>query len=75
MRYPHVALAADPHDRVGERRADEAWLDAAWADPESGLSFCWLTNGLTPDIVATYKRSVGLSTRAAQCAAREEGNG
>jgi NAD+ diphosphatase len=35
VRYPHVALAADPHDRVGERRADDAWLDAAWADPES----------------------------------------
>ncbi len=35
MRYPHVELAADPHDRVGERRADQAWLDAAWADPET----------------------------------------
>jgi NAD+ diphosphatase len=35
VRYPHVELAADPHDRVGERRADEAWLDAAWADPET----------------------------------------
>jgi len=33
VRYPHVQLAADPHDRVGERRADQAWLDAAWADP------------------------------------------
>jgi NAD+ diphosphatase len=30
-----VALAAAPHDRVGERRADEAWLEAAWADPGS----------------------------------------
>ncbi len=37
----------------------------AWADPDSGLSFCWLTNGLTPDIVATYRRSVALSSRAA----------
>jgi NAD+ diphosphatase len=35
VRYPHVELAADPHDRVGERRADEAWLDAAWADPDT----------------------------------------
>jgi NAD+ diphosphatase len=33
VRYPHVELAADPHDRVGERRADQDWLDAAWADP------------------------------------------
>jgi CubicO group peptidase (beta-lactamase class C family) len=42
----------------------------AWADPASGLSFCWLTNGLTADIVTTYKRSIGLSTRAALCAPR-----
>jgi CubicO group peptidase (beta-lactamase class C family) len=40
----------------------------AWADPDSGLSFCWLTNGLLADIVATYKRTTGLSTRAARCA-------
>ena len=33
--FPHLELAADPHDRVGERRADEAWLDAAWAAPET----------------------------------------
>jgi CubicO group peptidase (beta-lactamase class C family) len=44
----------------------------AWADPETGLSFCWLTNGLTADIVTTYKRSVGLSTRAARCVRRQE---
>jgi CubicO group peptidase (beta-lactamase class C family) len=43
----------------------------AWADPETGLSFCWLTNGLSTDIVATYRRSVGLSTRAAQCVVPE----
>jgi CubicO group peptidase (beta-lactamase class C family) len=40
----------------------------AWADPDSGLSFCWLTNGLQADMVATYKRTTGLSTRAARCA-------
>jgi CubicO group peptidase (beta-lactamase class C family) len=43
----------------------------AWADPDSGLSFCWLTNGLSPDIVATFKRSAGLSTRAAECVRKE----
>jgi CubicO group peptidase (beta-lactamase class C family) len=43
----------------------------AWADPDNGLSFCWLTNGLTPDIVTTFKRSAGLSTRAAQCVRKE----
>jgi NAD+ diphosphatase len=33
--FPHLDLAADPHDRVGERRADEEWLDHAWTDPEA----------------------------------------
>jgi NAD+ diphosphatase len=31
--FPHLHLAADPHDRVGEHRTDDAWLDRAWADP------------------------------------------
>jgi len=33
--FPHLELAADPHDRVGEHRADDAWLDRAWADPQT----------------------------------------
>ena len=37
----------------------------AWADPDSGLSFCYLTNGMEADIVATYVRSSRLSTLAA----------
>ena len=39
----------------------------AWADPDSGLSFCWLTNGLDADLVAGFKRSARLSTLAARC--------
>lgn len=35
MTFPHLELAADPHDRVGDRRADEEWLDQAWTDPEA----------------------------------------
>jgi NAD+ diphosphatase len=31
--FPHLQMAADPHDRVGERRTDQEWLDRAWADP------------------------------------------
>lgn len=31
MTFPHVQLAADPHDRIGDRRADEAWLEEAWS--------------------------------------------
>jgi len=30
--FPHLALAADPHDRVADRRGDAAWLERAWAD-------------------------------------------
>jgi NAD+ diphosphatase len=30
---PHLALSAHAHNRVGERRTDEAWLDERWADP------------------------------------------
>jgi NAD+ diphosphatase len=33
--YPHLRLTTNPHDRAGARRADQAWLDARWADPET----------------------------------------
>jgi len=33
--YPHLELAADPHDRAGLRRNDEAWLAERWDDPET----------------------------------------
>jgi len=38
----------------------------AWADPDSGLSFCYLTDGLT-DLVRAFLRSTRLSTLAAEC--------
>jgi CubicO group peptidase (beta-lactamase class C family) len=36
----------------------------AWADPESGLSFCHLTNGLDRNPIAQARRSFALSKRA-----------
>jgi CubicO group peptidase (beta-lactamase class C family) len=39
----------------------------AWADPDSGLSFCFLTNGLDRDQVAAFVRADRLSTAAARC--------
>jgi CubicO group peptidase (beta-lactamase class C family) len=39
----------------------------AWADPDSGLSFCFVTNGLERDQVATFLRADRLSTYAARC--------
>lgn len=40
----------------------------AWADPESGLSFCYLTNGRDVNPIREGRRSIGLSSRAAVCA-------
>ena len=28
-----IALSVRAHDRVGNRRTDQAWLDEAWAEP------------------------------------------
>jgi NAD+ diphosphatase len=33
--FPHLKLSANPHDRTGARRADQAWLDERWEDPRS----------------------------------------
>ena len=35
MDFAHLALARDPHDRLGLRRSDDAWLKERWADPDS----------------------------------------
>ncbi len=35
MTYPHLRLAAHPHERAGDRRADADWLEAAWSLPET----------------------------------------
>ena len=40
----------------------------AWADPESGLSFCYLTNGRHLNPIREGRRSIGISSRAAVCA-------
>ncbi|HVU71741.1 MAG TPA: serine hydrolase domain-containing protein [Mycobacteriales bacterium] len=37
-----------------------------WADPDSGLSFCYLTNGLTSDPSVSFLRAAELSTLAAK---------
>jgi CubicO group peptidase (beta-lactamase class C family) len=40
----------------------------AWADPDSGLSFCYLTNGRDLNPIREGRRGIGLSSRAAVCA-------
>ncbi|MBK5307911.1 MAG: beta-lactamase family protein [Frankiaceae bacterium] len=51
---------------VGPRAfgASGASGQVAWADPESGLSFCYLTNGLEADQVRSFMRSSSMSTLA-----------
>lgn len=39
----------------------------AWADPESGLSLCYLTNGLDRNPIREGKRGVAISSLAAVC--------
>ncbi|HWP66123.1 MAG TPA: serine hydrolase domain-containing protein [Candidatus Limnocylindria bacterium] len=41
----------------------------AWADPESGLSFAFCTNGFDRNAVRQARRTVALSARAAACVA------
>jgi CubicO group peptidase (beta-lactamase class C family) len=40
----------------------------AWADPESGLSVCYLTNGRDLNPIREGRRTIGISSRAAVCA-------
>lgn len=40
----------------------------AWADPATGLSFAYLTNGLDAHFLRQWRRSTGLSSRAARLA-------
>ena len=35
MTYPHERLAANPHDRITEHRANDGWLEERWGDPET----------------------------------------
>ena len=39
----------------------------AWADPETGLSFCYLTNGLDGHLIRQWRRGPSVSNRAAVC--------
>lgn len=39
----------------------------AWADPESGLSFAYVTNGIDANVIRQAKRGIELSTLAGTC--------
>jgi CubicO group peptidase (beta-lactamase class C family) len=40
----------------------------AWADPATGVSFAYLTNGLDRHVIRQWRRSVGINSRAAAVA-------
>ncbi|MCU1428460.1 MAG: penicillin-binding protein beta-lactamase class [Actinomycetia bacterium] len=42
----------------------------AWADPETGVSFCYFTNGLDENIIRQTRRTSGIASRAATCVDR-----
>lgn len=44
---------------------DGAGGQLAWADPESGVSFAYLTNGIDRHLIRQWRRNIGLSSRAA----------
>jgi len=44
---------------------DGAGGQIAWADPDTGVSFAYLTNGLDAHVLREARRTVGLSVRAA----------
>jgi CubicO group peptidase (beta-lactamase class C family) len=39
----------------------------AWADPATGLSFCYLTNGLDQHQLREWRRTTAIASRAANC--------
>jgi NAD+ diphosphatase len=63
--FPHLELAAGPHDRRGDRRSDDAWLQRAWDDPESRIllvagSRVRAVDGVTPWIGSAEVAASGL---------------
>jgi len=45
---------------------DGAGGQIAWANPETGVSFCYLTNGLDRNILREKRRTLGIGSRAAK---------
>jgi CubicO group peptidase (beta-lactamase class C family) len=72
-----IGLVVNGDDGLGPRRGfghnvgprafghNGAGGQVAWADPDSGLSFVYLTNGLDRNVIREGRRCIGLSSRAA----------
>jgi CubicO group peptidase (beta-lactamase class C family) len=44
---------------------DGAGGQLAWADPDSGVSFAYVTNGLDRNVIRQWRRNIGINSRAA----------
>ncbi len=62
--YRGFGATGSPH-RFGHNGAGG---QLAWADPETGISFVYLTNGIDAHPIRQAKRGVALSSIAAECA-------
>jgi len=72
-----IGLVVAGGDGLGPRRGfgfgnspgtfghDGAGGQLAWADPESGLSFAYVTNGLDRHLIRQWRRNVSLNSKAA----------
>lgn len=59
-----VGRAAGPRTFVNGAAAGQV----AWADPDTGLAFAFVTNGCADDVATSFARTSRLSTLAARCA-------
>jgi CubicO group peptidase (beta-lactamase class C family) len=72
-----IGLVVAGGDGLGPRRGfghgnspstfghDGAGGQLAWADPATGLSFAYLTNGLDRHLIRQWRRNIGIGSRAA----------
>ena len=72
-----IGLVVAGGDGLGARRGfghgnspgtfghDGAGGQLAWADPETGLSFAYLTNGIDRHLIRQWRRNIGIGSRAA----------
>ncbi len=59
-----VSARAFGHDGAGGQ--------IAWADPATGCSFCFLTNGLQQHQIKEWRRTTAIASRAATCLGGDE---
>ena len=55
-------------DEEGHKAAEIGVVDnEAWADPESGLSLAYLTNGIDANLIRQARRGMAIASRAGVC--------